>query len=103
MNPIFSGRSLNTPHEIPSALHGRTTFQKPTTALLGLQTDDIMQCRSENEPTILSQDDRSSVTIRYSVKTAKNIVQILSPVTTFKFSKKTEQTRSKIPTRANIG
>jgi len=30
---FFSGRSLNTPHEIPSALHGRTTFQKPTTAL----------------------------------------------------------------------
>ena len=30
---FFSWRSLNTPHEIPSALHSRTTFQKPTTAL----------------------------------------------------------------------
>ena len=32
VNYLFA-RSLNTPHEIPSALHGRTTFQKPTTAL----------------------------------------------------------------------
>jgi len=78
VNPIFfSGRSINTPHEIPSALHGRTTFQKPTTALNVVWFCDCLTVVYDLSNSVVSSDLAThdpdfKVAAFFAIKYAKN-------------------------------